>query len=375
MLDVLIYSYALTQQEYKPSHPFKPARARLMFELLNRYGLIGAGNQKILEPQPMDEEVLYLFHTREYVQFLKRAEAGDFSIEMLHAGLGTPDNPIFRHMYRYALTASSGTYEGALMLFNGEARFVFNPFGGFHHAGREWAEGFCYINDIAFTVADLVRKGQRVACVDIDAHHGNGVQDAFFESDRVMTISLHESGETLYPGGGFEGEIGAKDGRGYNVNVPLRAGTDDDVYVAAFQSVVPPLLRKFDPDILVANIGGDAHKDDPLAHLNLTSNGYKRVVSVLSGLCPKVLALGSGGYNIYKTANLWTLAWAAFCGLEPQDLHAGLVGGMMYGPEAGAGQIDDPPYLSDGWEKEQCLAQADRVVEYIRKNIFPLHGL
>ena len=375
LINALIYSYDLTQHEYKPSHPFKPVRARLMSELLNRYDLISEENQRIIAPLLMNEELLYLFHTREYIELLKKGEKGEFSVEMLHASLGTQDNPLFKAMYQYALAASSGTYKGAMMLYQENARFVFNPFGGFHHAGRDHAEGFCYINDIAVAVADLMRKGQRVAYVDIDAHHGNGVQDAFYETDKVLSISLHESGETLYPGAGFEVETGTKEGAGYNINIPLRAGTDDEVYLLAFESVVPPLIESFKPDIVVANIGCDTHRDDPLAHLNLTSNGYKKVISIINDLSPKILALGSGGYNLFRTAALWTLAWAAFCGLKPHDLHTGIVGGMMYGPETDAGHLDDPPYLIGGWEKEQCLIHARRVIDYIKDNIFPLHGI
>jgi len=375
LINALMYSYDLTRHEYKPAHPFKPARARLMYELLNRYGLISEENQRIIAPPLMNEGLLYLFHTREYIELLKKGEKGEFSIEMLHAGLGTEDNPLFKAMYQYALAASSGTYEGAMMLYRGDARFAFNPFGGFHHAGRDHAEGFCYINDIAVAISDLIRKGLRVAYVDIDAHHGNGVQDAFYETDRVLYISLHESGETIYPGTGFEGETGSKKGIGYNVNIPLREGTDDEVYLLAFESLVPPLIESFNPDIVVANIGCDTHRDDPLAHLNLTSNGYKRVISIINDLSPGILALGSGGYNPAKTAALWTLAWATFCGLTPQDLPAGIVGGMMYGPESEAGQLDDPPYIIGGWEKEQCLIHTQRVIDFIKDSVFPFHGI
>ncbi|MGD9578347.1 MAG: acetoin utilization protein AcuC [Syntrophorhabdus sp.] len=375
VINALIYSNDLAKHEYTPSHPFKPVRARMMFELLHRYGLISEENQRIIEPPLMDEELLYLFHTREYIELLKKGDKGEFSIEMLHAGLGTDDNPVFKSMYQYALEASSGTYEGAMMLYNGTARFVFNPFGGLHHAGRDYAEGFCYINDTAVAIADLIQKGQKVAYIDVDAHHGNGVQDAFYETDRVLNISIHESGETLYPGTGFETETGAKDGIGYNVNIPLLAGTDDEVYLLAVESLVPPLMESFKPDIMVANIGCDIHRDDPLAHLNLTSNGYIKALTILNKLSSRVLALGSGGYNLQRTAALWALAWATFCGLEPHDLHAGIVGGMMYGPETGAGQLDDLPYVVKGLKKERCLAYAQRVICYIQENVFPIHGI
>jgi acetoin utilization protein AcuC len=375
MLNILTYSYDLTQYEYKPSHPFKPVRARLMRELLNRYGLIFEENQRTIEAPVMAEELLYLFHSREYIDLLKKGEKGEFSVEMLRAGLGTQDNPLFKAMYQYSLLASSGTYEGAMMLYRQEARLAFNPFGGFHHAGRNHAEGFCYINDIGVTIKDLLRKGLKVAYIDIDAHHGNGIQNAFYETDRVLKISIHESGESLYPGSGFAGEIGSGAGTGYNVNIPVQAGTDDEVYLFAFESVAPPLVESFKPDIVVACIGCDTHKDDPLAHLNLTSNGYNKAIKIINDLSPRVLALGSGGYNVFKTAALWTLAWATFCGLEPRDLHTGLVGGMMYGPESDAGQLEEPPFVIGGHEKEQCMVQAERVVDFIKKTVFPLHGI
>lgn len=378
MRNILIYSYDLAQTEYSPSHPFKPIRAKLFNELLNRYLLIFEKDQKVVEPLPLEEELLYLFHTKEYIEILKRAEASRFTVDifdMLHAGLGTSDNPVFESMYQLALQAAGGTYQGAMMLLHDEARFVFNPIGGFHHAGSDHAEGFCYINDIAVTISDLVRKGQRIACIDIDAHHGNGVQDAFYDTDRVLTVSVHESGETLYPGTGFETEIGTDQGKGYNVNIPLRAGTDDEVYLSAFRQIVPPLVESYEPDMVFAVIGGDSHKVDPLTHLNLTSNGYKAAVSDINAMSSKILALGAGGYNIFKTAALWTLAWAVFCGLVPEDQTAGMVSGMMYGPEPASGCLDDPPFVLTGVEKELCYRQAEKVVNYLKRTVFPIHGI
>ena len=375
VLDILIYSADLSRTEYGEAHPFRPMRAKLLLELLNRFYLIFEDNQKIVEPVPINEELLYLFHERQYVEVLKKASAGEFSMEMLWAELGTGDNPIFKGMFEFVLSVAGATYHGAQMLLDDGVRVVFNPVGGLHHAARDHASGFCYVNDIAIAVADLLGKGKRVAYVDIDAHHGNGVQDAFYDSDKVLTISLHESGETLYPGTGFEKEIGVEEGRGYNVNIPFRAGTDDEAYLFAFEAVVPPLMERFAPDVLVAQIGGDGHKDDPLANLNLTSNSYKRVVQLMKGFSPKILALGGGGYNVFKTASLWTIAWATLCGLEPVDQYAGRVGGMMFGPEAEAGHLDDAPFVLEGAEKEACFEQARHVVSYLKKTVFPIHGI
>lgn len=375
MLNVLLHSNELANSEYRPNHPFKPARAGLLLELLNRYALLDHENQKIVEPVSLNEELLYLFHTKKYIDILKRAESGEFTVDMLQAGLGTTDNPVFPSMFHLALLASGATYEGAMLLLGNTTRVAFNPIGGFHHAGKNHAEGFCYINDIAVTIADLVRRGQRVACIDIDAHHGNGVQDAFFDTNQVLNISLHESGKTLYPGSGFETEIGEGEGTGYTVNIPFRAETDDEVYLFAFEALVPPLIKAFNPDIIFTVIGGDAHKDDPLAHLNLTSNAYKHIVTVINQIAPKIMAVGAGGYNIHRAVSLWTLAWAVFCGLEPVDRHAGLIGGMMYGPETNAGSLEDPPYAIDGLNKDRCFDDAKKVVRFIQDHVFPIHGI
>ena len=375
MRNVLIYDDELASAEYTPSHPFKPIRAKLFLELLHRYYHLHDGHFTIERPEPLDEELLYLFHERSYIDLLKKAERGEFEPEMLQAGLGTEENPIFKGMFQLALTIAGGTYQGARLLLDTDARMVFAPVGGLHHAGRNHAAGFCYINDIAIAIADIVKKGVKVAYLDIDVHHGDGVQEAFYATDRVLTISLHESGESLFPGTGFETEIGAGEGEGYNVNIPFRTGTDDEVYLTAFEAIVPPLLERFGPDIVFAQIGGDTHRDDRLAHLNLTSNGYSKVVSRINGLSPKIMAMGGGGYNVYKTAALWTLAWSALVGTEPEDKFTGLVGGMMYGPEADAGSLQDLPFVLEGEEKALCTAQAERVVRYIKERVFPIHGI
>jgi len=375
MDNILMYSDEISRVEYDPNHPFKPGRGKHLLELLKRYSLIFEQNQKVLEPEILDEELLYLFHTKYYIELLKKADSGDFSLDMLEAGLGTGDNPLFPGMFRFSLITSGGTYHGAQMLMNNEARFVFNPIGGFHHAGRNHAGGFCYVNDIAVAIKDLISKGQRVVYIDIDVHHGNGVQDAFYQDQKALTISIHESGKTLYPWSGFENEIGSGEGVGYNVNIPLLKGTDDEVYLYAFEAVVPPLVKKFKPDILFAQIGGDVHREDPLAHMKLTSNGYKKVIQIINGLCPKILATGGGGYNVFKTSALWAVAWAAFCGITPQDHYAGAVGGMMYGPETHAGNLEDEPFVVKGIDKEECFTHARDMVHYIENTVFPIHGL
>ena len=372
---ILIYSDRLSAFNYGSNHPFKPERAKFFYELLNRYSLIFEPDQEIIAPVPLDEKTLLSFHSVKYIDLLKRCNNGEFTLEMLQAGIGNDDNPVISGMFDYALEASGGTYQGAMMLLQDRADLVFNPHGGFHHAGRDFAEGFCFINDIAIAITVLVKQGKKIAYVDIDAHHGNGVQDAFYSDNRVLTISLHESGKSLYPWGGFEHETGIDKGKGFNVNIPLLQGSDDEVYLNAFDQTVPPLLSAYKPDILFIEIGGDIHKDDPLAHLNVTSNSYEAVLKTLKELCPRIMATGGGGYNTHKTASLWALSWATLCGLEIIDSFAGIVGGMMYGPETHIGSLTDPPLVLKGTGKEQCLDEARRVIAYIKKEIFPVHGI
>lgn len=239
------------------------------------------------------------------------------------------------------------------------------------------AEGFCYLNDIAVSILEVLgrRPDLKVVYIDCDAHHGNGVQEAFYSDPRVLFISLHETGKTLYPWSGWETEIGIGEGKGFTVNIPLEPGSDDEVYTYAFEALVPPLVQAFAPDVIVAELGADTLVSDPLTHLKLTNNGYQHVVRSIKTLCPKVLGLGGGGYDLYRTARCWTLAWGILNDLEPVDEFAGLVGGMMFGPEMEVGSLYDYPYLSEGEVKEKAMDEARRVVSYLQETVFPYHGL
>ncbi len=372
---ILFYSDRLSSFDYGPGHPFKPSRSRSFYELLNRFSLIFEPDQMIIEPEKLDEKLALSFHTSKYLDLLRRSNKGEFTLEMLHAGIGNSDNPVQGGMLDYALEASGGTWQGAMMLARDEAGLVFNPHGGFHHAGRDYAEGFCFINDIAIAISGVIKQDRKIAYLDIDAHHGNGVQDAFYADNRVLTISLHESGKTLYPWGGFEHETGIGQGRGFNVNVPFLQGTDDEVYLDVFNEIIPPLIRAFKPDLLFVEIGGDGHTIDPLAHLNLTSKSYETVLGTMRTLCPRILATGGGGYDTHKTASLWALAWATLCEIEIIDSFAGIVGGMMYGPESRISSLRDEPFVLEGPKKVQCAEEARRVVSYIKREIFPVHGI
>ena len=389
-----IYSDELANYEYSPTHPFKPIRAKLTLDLCRRYGLIERPWIRLITPQPLGFEALAEFHDPTYLKFLqavsaKAADKGlrpdapgigqegsfDLDLQILRYGLGTDEHPIFPGVYEYSALTCGATLLGAQMVASGEIRVAFNPVGGFHHGAKDHAEGFCYVNDVAVAITHLLKKDVRVAFVDIDAHHGNGVQDAFYQDDRVLKISFHETGREIYPGSGFEDEIGAGKGKGYNVNVPLPRETDDEAFVRAFEEIVPPLLNAYAPDMVIAELGADTHVGDPLTHLSLTNNGYCLAVRKLAELAPKILALGGGGYDLYKTARSWTLAWAILNKLEPRDEYAGIVGGMMFGPEVEMGDLHDKEVYTVGIVKRQINKEIDRILDFIRQNVFPIHKI
>lgn len=367
-----IYSDALARYDFGDDHPFKPIRARNTMELCNRHGLLHAPGVLRPDPAPATLEQLELFHRRSYLDLLRRTETGEHDLDMLAAGIGTPDCPMLPGLFEFSSLAVGATLLGIDLVSEGSADRAFNVTGGFHHGGTDHAEGFCYVNDVGVGIAMLVQKGYRVAFVDTDAHHCNGVQDRFFTDHRVLTISLHEHAEGFYPGTGKMSEIGAGAGKGYTVNLPLAPHTDDEVYVHAFEQIVPPLIEAFAPDIVLGQVGADTVISDPLTGLRLTSNGYETVVKRLCELSPRLVAVGGGGYDVFRTANCWTLAFAAMAGIEPEDEFAGLVGGKMYGSEFGG--LRDAHVAAEGAAKLEAQQAADTAVRYIQQNVFPLLG-
>lgn len=370
---LVTYSEKLSEVIYDETHPFKPQRAKVFIELLRRYSLIDDLLDRIIEPTYIEESILYLFHEKEYVELLKKADI-DFSLQAYERGLGTEDNPVFKGMFEFAFGCVACTYTCFDEVLRGNVNFAFNPLGGFHHAQKGQAMGFCYLNDIAVVGKYFQKMGKRIAIIDLDAHHGNGTQDAFYEDNDVLTISIHESGTTLFPGTGSESELGEGEGFGFNVNIPLLSGSDDDVYLFALDSVVPPLIDAFAPDLMVVLLGTDMHRNDPMSHLNVTANGFKKGLEIVRGLSERVIGLGAGGYSISKSPALWVVAFSVFTGRQIVDQFAGVVGGMMYGPEVDLMEFLDERFNVEEGLKKRCMRAAERVVEFIRKNVFPVLG-
>lgn len=372
---LFLYSEEMGWFDFGSDHPFKPERAAKTYDLCNRYGVLNHRWMRVVEPKPIDPSLLSLFHEQDYLILLEEASKGKVRVEMLAHGLGTSDNPILPGIYQWSLLAAGATLKGMNSLLSREATVAFNPVGGFHHAMPGNAEGFCYLNDIAVAIHHALKTspGEKIVYLDLDAHHGNGVQHAFYNNPGVLVISVHETGRTLYPWSGNETEIGGGDGEGFTVNVPLEPGSDDEVHGYVMDEFVIPLLEKYRPDLIVAEIGADTMVSDPLTHLKLTNNGYQAALKKIMAVCPRILALGGGGYDLYRTARCWTLAWAIMNDVEPMDEFAGLVGGMMFGPEMEVGSLYDHAYHTTGEAKEKAFNEARRVVAFLREHLLRHH--
>ncbi|HUI92597.1 MAG TPA: acetoin utilization protein AcuC [Chitinivibrionales bacterium] len=370
-----IHSSEIEKYHYPESCPFKTERAGLTKEILVKDGCYAGGNRAEVAPQRLSDEQIAWFHTPDYIERLKRVSAGDIDASDLFAGLGTPDTPVFGGLYSYAALAAGGTVTGARLILDKGVHMAFNPSGGYHHAFADKAGGFCYVNDVVLGCMALVKAGKKVLCLDLDVHHGNGTQAAFYGDRCVFTVSLHESGKTLFPWGGWEDEIGEGDGRGFNVNVPLPAGTDDALYCRVFNEIVPPLLSAYRPDVIVLELGMDVLSTDPLAHFRMTNNAVADLLPLVMRQGAPILGVGGGGYNPQNAARGWALAWTVLCGIEPEsDMSIGMGGDFLGNAEWNAGLRDMKIYVT-GEDKEKNEKEAMAVVEYIKKTVFPIHRI
>ena len=367
-----VYADVLGQHVLREDHPMRPARLRYTYELLEGYGAFDSEGSRLVPPRQATEEEVRSFHTAEYiqaVQALSLREHCESPARFSFSDRG--DNPPYPGMYDAALWSTGASVVAAELVASGEVGVAFNTSGGLHHAAPDHAAGFCVFNDPVIAINGLVARGIRVAYVDIDAHHGDGVQNAFYDSDRVLTISLHESGEYLFPGTGFVEEMGVGQGDGYSVNVPLFPYTGDDVYVWAMEQVVPPLLKAFHPDVLATQLGIDTYVSDPLTHLALTTRGYERAVQMLADLELPWLAFGGGGYDLGAVARCWTLAYGIMAGREwPDEIPE------VYRQRYGVTTLRDAECPSaDESLQRQARRYAEETVASVQRRIFPRHGL
>ena len=318
----IIYHPDYKKYDLGTGHPFDPVRAEMVFDFLRRKNCL----KEPLLPQPVSPDDLEVIHDRSYINIVEAVSCGENIKEAEDYGLGNLDNPIVKGMAEGARLQTGGTVLGAKLLVENKAKKVLQMGGGFHHAHRNLASGFCLYNDLALAIKVLVKANMHVAYLDLDVHHGDGVQEMFYSDENVMTISLHESGEYLFPGTGWLHELGSSMGRSLKLNVPLEPFTEGDSYLEIIKGIVDPALKWFKPDVLVVQSGADAHFSDPLADLMLTTqdfeNIYRLVLALADQYCGgKVLFTLGGGYSIEATPRIWILLYLILFNIDiPEDL-------------------------------------------------------
>jgi acetoin utilization protein AcuC len=372
----------LTAYDFGPAHPLAPVRVELTIALADALGVLAEPGVTVVAPAAASTAELELVHDPRYLAAVRTGLAD------LAFGLGTPDNPVFPGMHEASALVAGATLAAAAAVWESRSEHAVNVAGGLHHAMRAMASGFCVYNDPAIAIRWLLGQGaERIAYVDVDVHHGDGVQAAFYDDPRVLTISLHEHPMTLFPGTGLPGEIGGPGAEGMAVNVALPAGTGDAGWLRAFDAVVPLLLGAFRPQVLVSQHGCDSHRLDPLAHLELTIDAQRAAHARLHQLAHDTaggrwVLTGGGGYALVQVVpRTWTHLLAEASG-RPLDPAASTPQSWREFARARTGarppetMTDGAPAsftpLSSGYDPADAV---DRAIMATRNAVFPLHGL
>lgn len=384
----VVWDDALKAYDFGPGHPLAPIRVQLAMRLIVEFGLLAHADVSVLTPvAPADITDVLRVHEADYVAAVQRVSA-DPTLVDLARGLGTSDDPVFAGMHEASLLVAGATLAAAREVHSGRSLHAVNLAGGLHHAMPGAASGFCVYNDIGVAIAWLLDQGvERIAYIDVDVHHGDGVQTMFYDDPRVLTMSIHESPRSLFPGTGFATEIGGPQALGSAVNIALPAGTGDQGWLRAFHAVVPDILGEFRPQYIVSQHGCDSHFDDPLAHLTLSVDGQRSSYEAIHRWAHRYadgrwIAVGGGGYEwVDVVPRAWTHLVAEASGqpIEP----------TTQVPEAFSTFVQDtlgrpgPAHMTDGrnpWSKpfDSGFDPADPIdaaVLATRNAVFPAHGL
>lgn len=330
---VLIEHPDVSRYRFSETHPLRPERVTLSIDLMRAWGLVGSpgdsgGEHRALSvaPPTLSEDDLLLIHSAEYVAAVKRAGRGSGAVQPEY-GISVGDTPPFPGMHDAAKIAVAGTVCALDMVLAGEATMAHNPAGGLHHAHRNRASGFCVYNDCAVAIERATRRqpGLRVAYIDIDGHHGDGVEEAFVERPDVLTLSIHESGRYLYPGTGSVRDIGVGKGEGYAVNFPLPPWAGPSAYGQLGETLIDRALENFRPDVVVLQAGADSHRNDPLTHLFDSVEGYdgmiQRIIELAQQYCGgRLVITGGGGYDTFSAVpRMWACALARMLDARPPE--------------------------------------------------------
>src|SRR6266542_5925710 len=362
----VVWDEALAAYDFGPEHPLRPGRAQLTMALAREAGLLAEA--RLVGPEALSGADLARVHDLDYLAAVKAASADGRPV--FERGLSVGDNPPFPGMHEAATLVCGATVAAAAAVLAGEPGHAFSPAGGLHHAMPGHTSGFCIYNDPAVAIAWMLEQGvRRIAYVDVDVHHGDGVQAIFADEPRVLTVSVHEVGE-----GPARGSI---------ANLPLPPSTTDDLYLPAFDAVVPALLRSFEPEVLVTQLGCDTHYTDPLAHLGLTVRAYAELAGRLHDLAHTLaggrwLATGGGGY---QWATVAPRAWCSYLAeMVGSKLPERLPEGYLAEARERFGATLDPRTADEvvalrSEHRQRVESQIARAIEMVRGNLFGLHGL
>ncbi|MGZ4445391.1 MAG: acetoin utilization protein AcuC [Nocardioides sp.] len=381
----VVFDPSLTEYDFGAAHPMSPVRVDLTMRLADELGVLAG--LRVLPAPVASDDLIATVHDPALIEAVTRAGTVPGAYDEAR-GLGSDDNPVFRDMHRAAAHVVGASAEAFRQVWTGESLHSANITGGLHHAMRERASGFCIYNDVAVGIQYLLDQGaERVAYVDVDVHHGDGVERIFWDDPRVLTISLHETGQMLFPGTGFPVDLGGPEARGSAVNVALPPGTADAGWLRAFHAVVPPLLREFRPEVLVTQHGCDSHIEDPLAHLMLTVDGQRAAYLALHELAHELcdgrwVVTGGGGYALVEVVpRAWTHLLAIVAGrpLEPATdtpeawrEHVRTALGRQAPYRLTDGRTPAYRDWAEGYDPDTWL---DRAIHATRTEAFPLHGL
>ena len=387
----VVWDMAMTAYNFGHGHPMAPERMELTARLAQSLGLLDLGHVTVAAPDVAGDDELCTVHSPEFVAAVRRVSANP-DVPDLERGLGTDDDPAFAGMHEASARLAGGSLLAAGAILDGSAVRAVNFGGGMHHAARDRASGFCIYNDAALAIQKLLDGGvQRVAYIDVDAHHGDGTESIFWDDPRVLTISLHETGLTLFPGTGFANEIGGPNAQGSAVNVALPSGTGDAGWLRAFHAVVPQLIGAFEPEVIVSQHGCDSHRLDPLTHLNISVDGQREAATAVGNLAARYcgnrwIATGGGGYNVISVVpRSWSHLIAIAAGRPvpvrtpvPEEWRQYVQDkyGAKYGVSAPELMGDDVDLWWRSWEVGfDPNDEVDRTVMATRKEVFPLYGL
>ena len=373
---LLVFGPRSLTYDFGPIHPLTPRRFGPGIDLLR-----AVGAEPGLAPEPASDGELLACHTARYLAVVKRFSELEDDWTETEAGIGSGDDPPFRGMHEAAASVAGGSLRAMEAILRGEVGHAFHPGGGLHHAMPSRASGFCVYNDPALAIARARADGLRVLYVDLDVHHGDGVQEIHRSDEGVLTVSFHESGRYLFPGTGFVGEVGAGEAAGTVVNVPLEPETGERAWLSAVQRLVPELAAAFSPDIVVSQHGCDTHAWDPLAHLNVTTTAMGEAARLVDAVAHRRaggrwLATGGGGYGVYRVVpRAWSHVWLAAAHRDAPDripakwLNRWAGDAIRYGDRSLPLALDDEPNagLAMTGVQEAAEAQSLAVADVARR--------